>query len=116
MEEKNMAVAYLDLLGTSQLLELPAEVKSDNENLIYNVINTRYFDGLFHQVEENKEMDLDEIQFWEHAKKNRGNSFIYKYKRNAWWLLGSYDLDLFVNQVSNLMATCYISSSESSSK
>jgi len=47
-----MAVAYLDLLGASQLLELPAEVKSDNENLIYNVINTRYFDGLFHQVEE----------------------------------------------------------------
>lgn len=112
MEEKNMAVAYLDLLGTSQLLELPAEVKSDNENLIYNVINTRYVDGLFHRVEENKEMDLDEIQFGEHAKKNRGNSFIYKYKRNAWWLLGSYDLDLFVNQVSNLMATCYISSSE----
>ena len=45
---KNMVVAFLDLLGFSQLLDLSTEVALDNVNSFNNVIRTRVFDNATH--------------------------------------------------------------------
>ena len=113
---KNMVVAFLDLLGFSQLLDLSTEVALDNINSFNNVIKTRALDNITHSIEEYKEQYPNDEHFLKFVKKSAVYSFEYMISFSDSLILGSHDLDLFVDQLANFIATLYINYSEPFSK
>lgn len=109
---KNMVVAFLDLLGFSQLLDLSTEVALDNVNSFNNVIRTRVFDNATHSIEEYRKNYPNDEQFLRFVEKSAVCSFEYLISFSDSLILGSHDLDLFVDQLANLVATLYINYSE----
>lgn len=109
---EDMVVAFLDLLGFSQLLDLSTEVALDNINSFNNVIKTRVLDKATHPIEEYKECYPNDEHFLKFVEKSAVDSFEYLISFSDSLILGSYDLDLFVEQLANLVATLYINYSE----
>ena len=107
-----MIVAFLDLLGFSQLLDLSTEVALDNMNSFNNVIKTRVLDIATHPIEEYKNNYPNDTHFLKFVEKSAVSSFEYLISFSDSLILGSQDLPLFIEQLSNFVATLYINYSE----
>ena len=107
-----MVVAFLDLLGFSELLDLSTEVALDNMNLFNNIIKTKVIDNMTHPIEEYEKENPDNKQFLKFVKNSTVTSFEYLISFSDSLIIGSRDLNLFINQLSNFVSMVYISSSE----
>lgn len=107
-----MIVGFLDLLGFSQLLDVSIEVAFDNVNSFNDAIKTRVLDNKLHPMEEYKKNDPDNQHFQEFVEKSAVTSFEYLISFSDSLILGSNDVELFIKQLCNLVASLYIYSSE----
>ena len=107
-----MIVGFLDLLGFSQLLDLSTEVALDNVNSFNNAIKTRVIDNMTHPIEEYKQNYPDDKHFQEFVKKSAVSSFDYLISFSDSLILGSNNVELFVEQLCNFISSLYINYSE----
>lgn len=107
-----MVVAFLDLLGFSELLDLSTEVALDNINLFNNVIKTKVIDYATHPIEEYEDKNPGNAQFMKFVTNSAVTSFEYLISFSDSLIIGSQNLLLFIEQLSNFLSTVYISSSE----
>lgn len=99
-----MIVAFLDLLGFSALLRRNAETALDNMNSFNEVIRTRFVDAKTHPVTENEVGNQIE------------NSLVTSFEEMISFsdslILGGSNVDLFVSQLANFVASVYITCSK----
>lgn len=107
-----MIVSFLDLLGFSQLLDLSTEVAYDNVYSFNNVIKTRVLDNMTHPIEEYKQNYPDDKHLHEFVKKSAVSSFDNLISFSDSLILGSNSVELFVEQLCNLVSSLYINYSE----
>lgn len=105
-----MIVAFLDLLGFSDLVRKNIKVANDNLNSFNEVIKTRIIDNALHPIEEYKEQGADVEAF---AKKLLVTEFKYMISISDSIVLGGEDCNIFIEQLINFISTLYIQSSES---
>lgn len=108
----NMIVGFLDLLGFSQLLDLSTEVALDNVNSFNNAVKTRVMDNMSHPIEEYKKNYPDDQHFQKFVEKSAVSSFDYLISFSDSLILGSNSVELFIEQLCNLVSSLYIYSSE----
>lgn len=109
---ENMIVGFLDLLGFSQLLDLSTEAAIDNVNSFNNEIKTRVMDNISHPIEEYKTNYPDDLHFQKFVEKSAVSSFDYLISFSDSLILGSNRVELFIEQLCNLVSSLYIYSSE----
>lgn len=97
-----MIVAFLDLLGFSALLETDVEVALDNMNSFNNALRTKVIDNKNHPISEYD----SEIQAF--AEKSSVTSFEQMISFSDSLILGGSNVDLFVSQLANFVASAYI--------
>ncbi len=108
----NMVVAYLDLLGFSELLDKAPEVAADNLCKINRFIGQKWNDNRQHPEKEYQEKYSCENDFLDFVKKTAITSFEHVIGFSDSLILGSHDVDLFVCQLANFVAKLYLDSSE----
>lgn len=107
-----MIVGFLDLLGFSQLLDLSTEVALDNVNSFNNAIKTRVTDNMAHPIEEYREKYPNDKHLHKSVEKLAVTSFDYMISFSDSLILGSNNVELFVEQLCNLVSSLYIYYSE----
>ena len=107
-----MIVGFLDLLGFSQLLDLSTEVALDNVNSFNNAIKTRVMDNMAHPIEEYKKNYPNNEHVQKFVEKSAVSSFDYLISFSDSLILGSNNVELFVEQLCNLVSSLYIYYSE----
>lgn len=103
-----MIVAFLDLLGFSKLLEKDEQTAVDNLVSFNNVIKTRIIDDFTNSVQNDAE-NQDSKRF---AQNCSVSSFENLISVSDSLIIGSNNYELFISQLSNLIATIYIEYSE----
>lgn len=107
-----MIVAFLDLLGFSDLLQTDTEVALDNMNSFNDVIKTRFIDNKCHPLAEYKERCPNDTNFHNFVEKSSVTAFKQMISFSDSLVLGGTDCDLFIMQLANFVATAYIEYSE----
>ncbi len=107
-----MVVAFLDLLGFSNLLEVDEEVALDNLNSFNNVIRTRVTDALTHPLSEYQQKYPADESFHRFVEKSSVTSFEHMISFSDSLVIGASNVDLFINQLINFISTVYINYSE----
>lgn len=103
-----MIVGFLDLLGFSQLLDLSTEVATDNVNSFNYVIQNRVIDNLSHPKEECKNDNHNDNHLNRFEEKSAVSSFDYMISFSDSLILGSNSIELFIEQLCNLVSSLYI--------
>lgn len=93
-----MVVAFLDLLGFSELLRISTEIARDNMTAFNEVMRCRTIDNIGENLDSNDSF----------ATKSASSSISYMISFSDSLILGSWELDSFVKQLSNFVATIYI--------
>lgn len=107
-----MIVAFLDLLGFTNLLETNAEAAFDNMNAFNHVIHTKVIDSLSHPLSEYKRNNPDDKELHKFVENSSVTSFDYMISVSDSLIIGAKDVDLFINQLRNFVASVYINYSE----
>ena len=107
-----MVVAFLNLLGTKNLLEWKKEVADDNMKTIDGVIRTKIVDARTDPLEGYKECFPDNDFLLKNVEKASITSFKHIFKSKDTLVLGAENVSLFVKQLSNFVANLYIESSK----
>lgn len=107
-----MIVAFMDLLGFSNLLRNNMEVAIDNLNTFNNVIKTRVIDNKCHPIEEYRENYPNDVKFQQFVEKSSVTSFEQMISFSDSLVLGGTDCNMFIKQLMNFVATVYIEYSE----
>ncbi len=107
-----MIVGFLDLLGFSQLLDLSTEMAIDNVNSFNYVIKTRVMDNMTHPIEEYKRDYPNDKHFQKFGEKSAVSSFEYLISFSDSLILGSNNIELFVEQLCNFVSSLYINYTE----
>ena len=107
-----MIVAFMDLLGFSNLLRNNMEVAIDNLNTFNNVIKTRVIDNKCHPIEEYRENYPNDVKFQQFVEKSSVTSFEQMISFSDSLVLGGTDCNMFIKQLMNFVETVYIEYSE----
>jgi len=107
-----MIVAFMDLLGFSNLLRNNMEVAIDNLNTFNSVIKTRVIDNKCHPIEEYRENYPNDVKFQQFVEKSSVTSFEQMISFSDSLVLGGTDCNMFIKQLMNFVATVYIEYSE----
>lgn len=107
-----MVVAFLDLLGFSQLLETSTEVAADNMNTFNGLIQAKIMDAKAYSLKKYKERFPDNEFLLKNVEKAYITSFEHMISFSDSLVLGSQNVPLFVMQLSNFVANLYIESSK----
>ncbi|WP_282746534.1 hypothetical protein [Peptostreptococcus stomatis] len=102
-----MIVAFLDLLGFSELLQTDINIAFSNINLLNNIIETRYNDNKIHPLLEYKEKNPDDMEFLYFVEKSSITSFENVISFSDSLILAGTDYDLFIMQLVNFVASAY---------
>jgi len=105
-----MVVAYLDLLGFSDLLKNDSNVALDLLKSFNEKIQEKVIDEKTHPVSEYSSKYQNDSNFLEYVNQSTITSFKNFISISDSLVIGSEDADLFVKQISNLIATLYIDS------
>lgn len=111
-----MVVAFLDLLGFSNHLEIDEEVAFDNLNLFNDLIRTRVLDDKTYPLSYYKDSYPGNTSFHRFVEKSSVSSFEYLISVSDSLVIGSRNVDLFIEQLMNFVAAVYINYSESFKK
>jgi hypothetical protein len=107
-----MIVAFLDLLGFSELVKTDTKVALDNMNSFNRVIETRFIDNKFHPMSEYEEQCPNYTNFHNFVEKSSITAFEQMISISDSLILGGTNCDLFIMQLANFVATVYIRYSE----
>lgn len=107
-----MIVAFLDLLGFSNLLRNNMEAAIDNMNSFNNVIKKRVIDNKCHPIEEYREKYPNDVSFHQFVEKTSVTAFEQMISFSDSLVLGGTDCNIFIKQLMNFVATVYIEYSE----
>lgn len=105
MKETKIAVAFLDLLGFSQLLKMSTEVADDTLDWVRREVWTRYIDQNAHPIKEYEDKFPDDKKLLNFVVNSEVSSFKYLVNFSDSLILGAENVSLFVNQLSNLVFT-----------
>lgn len=99
-----MVIAFLDLLGFTQLAQTDLETARDNLAIFNEMLRTKFVDEKCHPISTyNKENGGQEF-----AENSSITSFNYLISVSDSLIIGSNNPDLFVKQISNFISTIFI--------
>lgn len=104
-----MIIAFLDLLGFSWLIENNLTAAYDNLNTFNRIIQTKIIDNKTHPIDSYDTKD----GLQDFVRNSAISSFDNMISISDSLIIGAEDSDLFVKQLSNLVATAFIEYSES---
>lgn len=107
-----MIVAFLDLLGFSALLRTNIEVAFDNLNSFNSIIKTKFIDGKLNPPSKYKNENHNDTEIHKFVEKSYVTAFEQMISFSDSLVLGGTDYDKFIRQLSNFVATAYITYSE----
>lgn len=107
-----MIVAFLDLLGFSNLLKNNIETAVDNMNSFNNMIKTKVIDNKCHPIEDYRKKYPDDVELHQFVEKTSVTAFEQMISFSDSLVLGGTDCNKFVKQLINFIATAYIEYSE----
>ncbi len=103
-----MVVAFLDLLGFSDLIERSDETALEILETINCVVMTKVMDGKTHPLDEYERLYPEDKGFVQFVEKNSVSAINNMIFISDSMILGSNDNDLFISQLCNLLASLYI--------
>lgn len=107
-----MIVAFLDLLGFSAIVRQNIETALDTMNAFNNVIKTKVIDEKTHPLSGYKEQDPNSIGLHNFVEKSSVTSFEQMISFSDSLVLGGSNIDLFIIQLSNFVASVFVQYSE----
>ena len=107
-----MIVAFLDLLGFSNLLKNNTEAAVDNINSFNDMIKTKVIDNKCHSIEDYRKNHPNAVEFHQFVEKTSVTAFEQMISFSDSLVLGGTDCNKFVKQLANFIATAYIEYSE----